>query len=298
MDFYVGIHHPADAGKVERAFVSINVIRNRKSAFPVKRWIMDSGAFTTIAKHGGYPEPVSAYADQIRRWAINGELLAAVSQDYMCEPHMLARTGLTIAEHQRLTIERYDALLAEDTGVYIMPVLQGYAPADYVSHIRQYGERLKPVQYGERLKPVRHPGEAQAGKDRPGMWVGVGSVCKRNGKPAAVEEVLLAVSRERPDLRLHGFGVKITALGSGLVRDLLHSADSMAWSFAARMDGRDANDVREAIRFAKRIETMPVQGSLFGSLRAMTDREREIMKRLWDRYDPRPLHDAGFKKGQ
>jgi hypothetical protein len=40
---------------------------------------------------------------------------------------------LTVADHQRLTIERYDALLAEDTGVYIMPVLQGYSPAEYKS---------------------------------------------------------------------------------------------------------------------------------------------------------------------
>ncbi|MCC6489103.1 MAG: hypothetical protein IT364_16510 [Candidatus Hydrogenedentes bacterium] len=42
---------------------------------------------------------------------------------------MLARTGLTIADHQRLTIERYDELLTHDRGgVYIMPVPQGYAP--------------------------------------------------------------------------------------------------------------------------------------------------------------------------
>lgn len=184
---------------------------------------MDSGAFTTIAKHGGYHEPVGVYAKQIRRWNGNGNLLAAVSQDYMCEPHMIERTGLSIAEHQRLTIERYDALMAEETGVYIMPVLQGYAPQDYVSHIRQYGERLKS-----------------------GAWVGVGSVCKRNGDRRAIEAVLYAIHRERPDLRLHGFGLKSTAFGSSLVTRLLHSADSMAWSFAARISGRNGNDWREA----------------------------------------------------
>lgn len=165
---------------------------------------------------------------------------AAVSQDYMCKSIMLERTGMTIAEHQRLTIERYDALIACDTGgVYIMPVLQGYAPEDYVRHIRMYGDRLKPR-----------------------MWVGVGSVCKRNANPASIEAVLLAIKNERPDLRLHGFGIKKTALGSQLVRDLLFSADSMAWSFAARMEGRNANDPAEAVRYAHRIKTMPVQLAL------------------------------------
>lgn len=240
----MGIHHPHNAGKVDAAFVSINVLRKRKSAFPVKDWIMDSGAFTTIAKHGDYPEAPEAYAAQIKRWSGNGNLLAAVSQDYMCEPHMLERTGLTISEHQRLTIERYDALMVSDVGgVYIMPVLQGYHPRDYVSHIRQYGDRLKP-----------------------GMWVGVGSVCKRNSDIGVIEEVLWAIKRARPDLRLHGFGVKITALSSPVVRKLLHSADSMAWSWAARKKGRDANDINEAIAFANRINSMRVPETLLSRM--------------------------------
>lgn len=223
--FFTGLHHPADAQHFDAAFISINTIRDRKSNFPVNNWIMDSGAFTTIYKHGHYPDNPKVYAEQIKRWENNGNLLAAVSQDWMCEPAMLKKTGLTIAEHQRLTIERYDELtLVWDAGkTYIMPVLQGYAPEEYVSHLRQYGDRLG------------H-----------GAWVGVGSVCKRNGDPKAIESVLLAIKRERPDLRLHGFGLKMTALRSPLVRELLHTADSMAWSYAARKQGRDANSWREA----------------------------------------------------
>jgi hypothetical protein len=237
MIFFTGMHHPHNAGKVPAAFISVNAIRNRKSDFPVGDWILDSGAFTIIKTHGDYPDPPSAYAAQIKRWSKTGNLLAAVAQDYMCEEHMLKITGKTIAEHQRLTIERYDELLKCDTGaVYIMPVLQGYAPEDYVSHIRQYGDRLKP-----------------------GMWVGVGSVCKRNSNPESIVAVLLAIKAERPDLNLHGFGVKVFALALQLVRDLLYSADSMAWSFAARYEGRDANDPAEAIRYAKRIARMPTQ---------------------------------------
>lgn len=147
MLFYVGLSEVAHANRFDRAFISVNRLRrrNRKSPFAVNDWIMDSGAFTTILKHGGYPEPVDVYADHIRRWGGNGRLIAAVAQDYMCERAMLARTGLSIADHQRLTIERYDALTALDVGgVYIMPVLQGYAPADYVRHVRSYGPRLAP----------------------------------------------------------------------------------------------------------------------------------------------------------
>jgi hypothetical protein len=122
-----------------------------------------------------------------------------------------------------LVFIRYLALLACDTGVYILPVLQGYQPAEYVSHIRQYGKRL-----------------------RTGMWVGVGSVCKRNSKPEQIEGIVKSIKQVRPDLRLHLFGVKLTALKNAVVRDLARNADSMAWSFAARWQGRDPNDWREA----------------------------------------------------
>lgn len=230
MMFFTGVHHPHQAARVTRAFISVNALRKRKGPFPETDWILDSGAFTTIAKHGKYPESVKVYADQIRRWKQNGNLLAAVSQDYMCEPWILARTGLTIEEHQRLTIERYDELVAEDTGVYIMPVLQGYAPENYVRHLEMYGDRIQP-----------------------GMWVGVGSVCKRNANPAAILAVLSAIKQVRPDLRLHGFGLKLTALSDQDIRDLLYSADSMAWSYAARYAGRNANDYAEAIAFESKI---------------------------------------------
>ena len=238
--FAVGLHMVNHAQHFDLAFISVNRLRERKSHFVVGDWIMDSGAFTEIAAHGDYRHPVSEYAAQIRRWKDCGNLLAAVSQDYMCEAHMLK--GRSIADNQRLTIGRYDALLAEDTGVYIMPVLQGYAPADYVAHLAAYGSRLAP-----------------------GAWVGVGSVCKRNGDPKAIERVLLAIKTARPDLRLHGFGLKGTALGSGLVCELLHTADSMAWSFAARKarhhgdKSRSGNDWREARRWVDAMLSVPQQ---------------------------------------
>lgn len=241
MRFFVGLHQPSDARHFESAFVSVNRLWKRRSDFEVGDWIMDSGAFTELDRHGDYrPErSVANYANQIRRWAKCGNLLAAVAQDYMCESFMISRTGLTVADHQRLTIERYDALLTEDVGVYILPVLQGYEPREYVSHIEQYGARLAP-----------------------GAWVGVGSICKRNSSPAAIESVLMAIRGARPDLLLHGFGVKLTALGEGYIRQSFHSADSMAWSFAARRDGSGANDWRNGAAYEKRVKEQPVNLSL------------------------------------
>jgi hypothetical protein len=104
---------------------------------------------------------------------------------------------------------------------------------------------------------------------KPEMRVGVGSVCKRNADPAAIEDVLLAIKRAQPDLLLHGFGLKITALASGLVRDLLYSADSMAWSLQARMAGRNGNDWREAEKYGRRVADMPVQETFVKHLTEM-----------------------------
>jgi hypothetical protein len=158
----------------------------------------------------------------------------------MSAVEIVAKTGLSVAEHQRLTVERYDALLREDTaGVYVLPVLQGFEPSDYVRHLAIYGDRLAL-----------------------GAWVGVGSICKRNGDPRQVAAVLLAIKAARPDLRLHGFGLKTTALADPLVRAQLETADSMAWSFHARKNGRSPNDWREAVRWVRSITTRPMQGLL------------------------------------
>lgn len=215
--------------------VSVNRLWKRRSDFAVSEWMMDSGAFTEVAKHGGYRHEPEAYAEQVRRWARCGQLVAAVSQDWMCEPFVVERTGLSVDEHQRRTVERYDALLPLVGDTYLLPVLQGYAPAEYAAHVRMYSDRLA------------H-----------GAWVGVGSVCKRNGNVSAIESVLMAIHAERPDLRLHGFGLKLTALGSDVVRSRLYSADSMAWSFAARIGGRDGNDWREAMEYTRRVRTQPL----------------------------------------
>jgi hypothetical protein len=193
---------------------------------------MDSGAFTRIANGHGHLN-VETYAQLIRRWGQCGQLLGAVSQDYMCEPFILNITGLSVLDHQWLTLDRYDELLDCNLHTYIMPVLQGYSVAEYLQHVDLYGQRLQE-----------------------GAWVGVGSVCKRNRRVQEIETIVHAIKSYRPDLRLHLFGLKITALRSLYVTQTIHSADSMAWSYGARVNGRNANDWHEALQFQEQIDTL------------------------------------------
>lgn len=234
--FYIGLHNPAHAVHFERAMISVKRVWNRRKPISCRDWILDSGAFTELAQYGDYRFSAQAYADQIRGLAETSPPVIAVSQDWMCEPMMLRRTGLSVREHQRRTIDRYDQLIAAVGGaVPIMPVLQGYEPEEYVDHLADYGVRLPR-----------------------GSWVGVGSVCKRNARPREIIAVLRAIKDERPDLRLHGFGVKVTALADPEICASFATADSMAWSFAARREGRgpDANRWQEARCWLDRLDSV------------------------------------------
>ncbi|MEG3437684.1 hypothetical protein V0288_11190 [Pannus brasiliensis CCIBt3594] len=224
--------------------VSVNRLLDRRSSFPINEWIMDSGAFTRITSRRGHLS-AKKYASEIKRWKTNGKLLAAVTQDYMCEEVALLATGLSVADHQRLTIKRYDRLLDLIGGeVYLMPVVQGYEISEYLQHLESWGDRLSLNQ-----------------------WVGVGSICKRNYRPALVEAILIAIKTARPDLKLHGFGLKKTALANPLIWDLLYSADSQAHGLLpiGRRSGKKyygANDPNKAIEYAQSLFP-PTEHSIF-----------------------------------
>lgn len=244
MDFFVGLERIAHLHRFQRVFVSVNAIRNRKSDIVVNDWILDSGAFTELSTHGRYRHGIEEYAKSVNRWRTCGNMLAAVSQDYMCEPYIVSKTGLSVQDHQRLTIERYDGISVLCPNCYIMPVLQGFKPVEYLDHLRDYGKRLQK-----------------------GAWIGVGSVCKRNSHPAMIEYILRGIKKLRPDLRLHGFGLKITATNRPEIRSMLHSSDSMAWCFAARKQGRDPHDWREAEDYRQKVDNqMNVKMELWDAL--------------------------------
>lgn len=229
MIFFVGMFQPQHCIHFENSFISYNVLKNRKSNFKVNKWILDSGAFTEILKHGDFQTSVSDYAKKIEQLKSNGNLLMAVSQDYLCDPIITQKTGMDTRAHQEKTVERYLRLVKETT-CKIMPVLQGQSPKSYLEHIEIYNGELKQ-----------------------GQWVGVGSLVKRNKNVPLIRSILKGIKEKRPDLKLHGFGLKLTSLKDPNIREYLYSADSMAWSYQARMEGRNPNDWREAKEFENRI---------------------------------------------
>lgn len=205
-DFFIGIPYPSMAAKLDwsKFMLSFNRIADTRTApIQIKKWIGDCGAFTLLERFGRFPTPEEDYAAKINKWAGCGELMAAVSRDWLCAPPVLAATGLSVEQHQALTIEGYERLRSL-TPVYVMPTLQGSKVEDYASHLGGYGDLLAL-----------------------GQWVGLGSLV---GRPKdEVRAIAAAVKALRPDLRLHGFGVEPeTAQG------LFHSCDHMKWSSTNR----------------------------------------------------------------
>lgn len=215
MDFYLGTHQP---GWLAWAGVPLFVSDRRLRAYqrlPVAAapWALDSGGFTELSTYGTWangPSPAE-YAQRVRRYqrAI-GQLAWAAPQDWMCEPFITAKTGLTVREHQWRTIDNLHELRGVAPDLPFVPVLQGYTVDDYLQHIDLY---------------------RAAGIDlRDEPLVGVGSVCRRQGTDE-VRQVFAEI-RAAGVARLHGFGLKL--LGLRRSAELVVSADSMAWSFDAR----------------------------------------------------------------
>lgn len=250
MDFYLGTHQPAWLTKASvPLFVShrrlVGRIRLPRAG---TSWALDSGGFSELSLHGEWQTDPAEYVYWVDRYDREiGRLGWAAPQDWMCEPVMLAKTGLTVGEHQERTVENFVRLLTLWDGMQaqylrpcdrnscpFMPVLQGWTLADYWRCVDLY------AQAGIRLA------------DYP--LVGLGSVCRRQatGEIATIVRSLGAV------LPLHGFGCKTTGLAQ--YGRWLSSADSMAWSLAGRREPgcrtghrSEANCLRYALDWHDRI---------------------------------------------
>lgn len=212
MRFYLGTHETSWLAKTDvPLFISRRRLSLRKACpQAVGRWALDSGGFTELSMFGEWRTSPAQYVAEVRRWRDEvGNLDWAAAQDWMCEPFILEKTGKTVAEHQRLTVENYLTLRDLAPEIPWAPVLQGWACPEYRRHQEQY--------------------EA-AGVDLASLpVVGLGSVCRRQHMlPVSI----LIGGLHRDGLKVHGFGFKTKGLQ--LAGRHLTSADSLAWSYDAR----------------------------------------------------------------
>lgn len=212
MRFYLGTHHPRWLSDLDvPLFVSRRSLAKRKR-LPRARgtWALDSGGFTELTLHGRWTLSAPDYVAEVRRYRDEmGGLAFAAPQDWMCEEKMLARTGLSVAEHQQRTVANFLELKSLAPELPFIPVLQGWGFADYWRCQEMY--------------------EAAGVDLRAEPLVGVGTVCRRQ---AMVQAGAILSSLASDGLRLHGFGVKKTGLHE--FGKYLASADSLAWSANAR----------------------------------------------------------------
>lgn len=212
MQFYLGTHNPAWLFSVAIPWMVSRrrLVTYKRLRTAVAPWVLDSGGFSELVLYGEWRTTPEQYVSEVRRYADEiGRLEWAAIQDWMCEPFMLKKTGLTLQEHQQRTVQSYLTLNELDDSLPWLPVLQGQTIFDYLTHVTMYD---------------------QAGIDLTRLpVVGLGSVCRRQ----ATKEVHTIAGHLRSlGLQLHGFGVKTAGLDG--LRHLLVSSDSLAWSFDAR----------------------------------------------------------------
>lgn len=235
MKFYLGTSEPTWLSRSHvPLFVSFVRLYDRcKVKLPKARvpWALDSSGFSVLDKWGRYPWTAQEYADKVRTYRDQiGNLDWAAIQDWMCEDVILAKTGLSVAGHQLLTVNSYLELRRIAPDLPWLPVLQGFTHEEYLACVDLY---------------------AAAGVDLTrAPLVGIGSVCRRESTAEA--EVIIRDLTSR-GISLHGFGFKV----AGLERcsDVLSSADSMAWSGGSR------KKAQEAVLAGKKLELRSPQNS-------------------------------------
>lgn len=212
--FWLGTHEASWLARPDvdvPLFVSHRRLVKRKT-LPVSThpWALDSGGFTELNLYGRWVTTEAEYVAAVTRYAAEiGNLAWAAPMDWMCEPFVTGKTGLSVEEHQRRTVENYVSLRATAPLLPFIPVLQGWTLDDYLRCVDLY---------------------AAAGVDLRALpLVGIGSVCRRQNT-SEVDHIVSTIAAL--GIALHGFGVKTVGLTA--YADQLASADSLAWSYRAR----------------------------------------------------------------
>ncbi len=214
MKFFLGTHQVSQKWWDRRVpfFVSRRILTGRRT-FPRARvgWALDSGSFTELNLHNRWVTTEAEYIQDVRLFEQEiGRLEWVAPMDWMCEPFMLEKTGLTVQDHQERTVSNY-LRLRESLGTLVIPVLQGWTLDDYLRCWEMYHSAGVDLEWCE--------------------TIGLGSVCRRQDT-VEIGVIVRRLGEQLLGCQLHGFGVKLRGLES--FGDVLGSADSMAWSYQAR----------------------------------------------------------------
>lgn len=220
--------------------------------------------------------------------------MGASTQDYPCFNEVLNYTKLDVATHQKVTIHRYyqikkhlkdihmDAMVELNTSFmeyatecdgyelddiydqvneefdehdlpYIIPILQGQTAADYLSHLAQYGDAIQQ-----------------------NAWVGVGGLKRRPN--SEVEEILASIKIQRPDIRVHGYGLSKKQLSNNSIIGLLFSADSASGQLSGSKGSKYQNsrDPAFSIAYAKNIDELTIQTNIFNLCIRQLDKQPSL----------------------
>jgi len=167
----------------------------------------DSGGFVASRVWGDYRYSLDQYAAWLATW----EPCWAATMDYCCEPEL-----------QQITRERQDkttvnAWLAweryRDVPWAWVPTLQGWTPDDYHRHASELKPLIETMQ-------ARYAGSLA-------FRVGVGTLCRRNDV-TVIQAILDAIRDVLPDVPLHLWGIKLDALRSIALKQVI-SSDSAVW---------------------------------------------------------------------
>jgi hypothetical protein len=213
--FYLGTHQPHHLGRTAVPLFVSDVTLRKCKALPEARgpWALDSGGFSEIGMHGRWTVPAREYVARVRRYRDEiGGLSFCCIQDWMVEEVMLKKTGLSVKEHQRRTVDSLIELRTLAPELPWAPVLQGWVATQYL----ECADLYEAAGFDLTREPI----------------VGVGSVCRRQATDGAAR--LMQTLKMGMGLRVHGFGFKIQGLK--LASKYLTSADSLAWSYSARRE--------------------------------------------------------------
>ena len=207
-DFYYGSSWHWPLPYLPRVMLSYNMLRKLKAPWNIGiPFMMDSGAFAVILKYGKYPYSPEAYALGIEKWHPD----IAWTMDYPCESSARKEGGYDVKRSQEMTIDNQIRLL--DLNANTQMVVQGWTVQDYLENL----DRIK-----DQGLLTEH--------------LGIGSVCRR-GQNKEIARIVRAIHNSVPSwVKLHGFGIKVSALKETDARFLLHSADSESWDYERRYD--------------------------------------------------------------